>query len=140
MDSRPVRDGSAIRRRRECTSCQSRFTTYEYIEGQQISIIKNDGSREVFSRVKLERGLNRALNKRSHSPVAVQEVVLRIERRILSSASPVGELSSQRLGEAVLDELRRFDEVAYIRFASVYRRFTDVQEFIAALHSLDVEP
>ncbi len=137
MDSRPVRDGSAIRRRRECLSCQSRFTTYEYIEGQQISVIKNDGSREVFSRVKLERGLGRALNKRTHSDDAVQEVVNRIERRISAAASPVGELSSQKLGEVVLDELRQFDEVAYIRFASVYRRFTDVQEFIDALRSLD---
>jgi transcriptional repressor NrdR len=137
MDSRPVRDGSAIRRRRECFSCQSRFTTYEYIEGQQISVIKSDGSREVFSRAKLERGLSRALNKRTHSDQEVQEAVDRIERRIQVLASATGDLPSHQLGETVLEELRSFDEVAYIRFASVYRRFQDVQEFIDALQSLD---
>jgi transcriptional repressor NrdR len=133
MDSRPARDGSAIRRRRECTACAARFTTYEYIESTQLTVVKSDGSREVFSRVKLGRGLERALIKRPHTEEEIRELLARIERAILASGAATGEISSSELGELVLDELRSFDEVGYIRFASVYRRFQDVKEFVQEL-------
>lgn len=133
MDSRPARDGSAIRRRRECTACNARFTTYEYIEGTQLTVVKSDGSREVFSRAKLGRGLERALIKRPHGEEEIRELLGRIERAILASGAATGEISSSELGELVLEELRSFDEVGYIRFASVYRRFQDVKEFVKEL-------
>lgn len=137
IDSRPAREGSAIRRRRECLACQTRFTTFEYIEGTQLSVVKSDGGREVFSRAKLMRGLEVALNKRAHSEAELRELQERIERRIQTAGSPTGEISSRELGEIVLEELRRFDEVGYIRFASVYRRFQDVREFIHELKVFD---
>jgi len=133
MDSRPARDGSAIRRRRECTACAARFTTYEYIESTQLTVVKSDGSREVFSRAKLGRGLERALIKRPHGEEEIRELLARIERAILASGSASGEILSSELGELVLEELRSFDEVGYIRFASVYRRFQDVKEFVQEL-------
>lgn len=137
LDSRPVRDGSAIRRRRECCSCQTRFTTWEYIEGTQLTVVKTDGGREVYSRAKLSRGLERALIKRSHGEEEIRELVARIERAILASGAATGEINSRDLGELVLEELRSFDEVGYIRFASVYRRFQDVREFVQELKVFD---
>lgn len=137
IDSRPAREGSAIRRRRECLACQARFTTFEYIEGTQLSVVKSDGGREVFSRAKLQRGLEAALNKRGHSEAELRELLERIERRIQTAGSPTGEISSRELGEIVLAELRHTDEVGYIRFASVYRRFQDVREFIQELKVFD---
>lgn len=133
IDSRPAREGSAIRRRRECSSCLARFTTYEYIEGTQLTVVKTDGSREVYSRAKLVRGLERALIKRPHPEEEIRELMGRIERAILAGGAATGEISSSDLGEIVLDELRSFDEVGYIRFASVYRRFQDVKEFVQEL-------
>jgi len=137
IDSRPAREGSAIRRRRECLSCQTRFTTFEYIEGTQLSVVKSDGGREVYSRAKLQRGIEMALNKRGHSEAELRELLERVERRIQAAGSPSGEIASRELGEIVLAELRRFDEVGYIRFASVYRRFQDVREFIQELKVFD---
>jgi transcriptional repressor NrdR len=133
IDSRPAREGSAIRRRRECSSCATRFTTYEYIEGTQLTVVKTDGSREVFSRAKLARGLERALIKRPHGEEEIRELLARIERAIMAGGAATGEILSSELGEIVLDELRSFDEVGYIRFASVYRRFQDVKEFVQEL-------
>ncbi|MFA7332567.1 MAG: transcriptional regulator NrdR [Candidatus Delongbacteria bacterium] len=137
LDSRPARDGAAIRRRRECSSCQTRFTTWEYIEGTQLTVVKTDGGREVYSRAKLGRGLERALIKRPHTEEQIRELVARIERAILASGAATGEISSSELGEIVLEELRSFDEVGYIRFASVYRRFQDVREFVQELKVFD---
>ena len=137
IDSRPAREGSAIRRRRECTQCQARFTTYEFIEGTQLSVLKSDGSRELYSRAKLSRGVESALTKRAHNDAQVVELLDRIERELQLQAVATGEITSRELGEIVLSQLRAFDEVAYIRFASVYRRFQDVQEFIDELKRLD---
>jgi len=137
IDSRPARDGSAIRRRRECSFCATRFTTYEFVEGTQLTVVKSDGSREVYSRAKLARGLERALSKRAHTEEEIRELVLRIERTILAHGAATGEISSAGLGEFVLEELRSFDEVGYIRFASVYRRFKDVREFVQELKAFD---
>jgi len=133
LDSRPARDGAAIRRRRECSSCQTRFTTWEYIEGTQLTVVKSDGGREVYSRAKLLRGLERALSKRPHDEEQVRELVARIERALFAHGAASGEIQSSELGEFVLAELRSFDEVGYIRFASVYRRFQDVKEFVQEL-------
>jgi transcriptional repressor NrdR len=137
LDSRPARDGAAIRRRRECSSCQTRFTTWEYIEGTQLTVVKTDGGREVYSRAKLSRGLERALIKRAHPEEEIRELVARIERAILAGGAATGEINSSELGEIVLEELRSFDEVGYIRFASVYRRFQDVKEFVQELKVFD---
>lgn len=137
IDSRPAREGSAIRRRRECLDCQTRFTTYEYIEGTQVTIVKSEGSREVYSRAKLNRGLQRALSKRQHGEAELNGLIERIERRMQTAAASTGEVSSRDLGEMVLDELRSFDEVAYIRFASVYRRFQDLEQFLQELKAFD---
>jgi transcriptional repressor NrdR len=137
IDSRPAREGSAIRRRRECLACQTRYTTYEYIEGTQLGVVKSDGSREIYSRAKLLRGLTAALNKRGHSEAVLKELMDRLERRIQQAGSPTGEISSRELGEIVLAELRGFDEVGYIRFASVYRRFQDVRQFVQELKVFD---
>ncbi len=137
IDSRPAREGTAIRRRRECLDCQSRFTTYEFIESTQLTVVKSDGSREVFNRQKLDRGIRSALNKRNHSHENVEELVNRIEREVQAKAAATGEIESSALGELVLVHLRDFDEVGYIRFASVYRRFQDVREFIKELRVFD---
>ncbi len=137
IDSRPAREGSAIRRRRECTECQTRFTTYEYIEGTQVTVVKSDGGREVYSRAKLSDGLKRALIKRKHSDAAVLELIERIERRMQAAAVNSGEVRSRELGQLVLNELRAFDEVAYIRFASVYRQFQTLEEFLKELKAFD---
>jgi transcriptional repressor NrdR len=137
IDSRPVREGSAIRRRRECNDCQCRFTTYEFIEDTQISVVKSMGRREVFSREKLLRGIKTALIKRDHAEDLFKELIKRIERSIYNMAGTTGEILSQEIGEIVLRELRTFDEVGYIRFASVYRRFQDTKEFINELQDLN---
>jgi transcriptional repressor NrdR len=127
IDSRSVKDGSAIRRRRECTTCNQRYTTYEYIEDVAISVIKTNGTREPFDRQKLIRGMMLAAAKRPVSLGQIETIASSIEDTIISKATR--EVESKEIGELVMEQLKQIDEVAYIRFASVYRRFQDVKEF-----------
>ena len=134
IDSRPTDEGLAIRRRRECVNCGRRFTTYEKIETMQIMVVKKDGSREAFDADKIRRGLIKACEKR---PVAMHDVdalVRDVEQQIMNSLEQ--EVSSARIGEMVMERLRNLDEVAYVRFASVYRQFKDIHTFMAELTKL----
>lgn len=134
IDSRPTDEGLAIRRRRECVNCGRRFTTYEKIETVQIMVVKKDGSREAFDADKIRRGLIKACEKR---PVAMHDVdalVRDVEQQIMNSLEQ--EVSSARIGEMVMERLRNLDEVAYVRFASVYRSFCDINTFMEELKSL----
>ena len=135
IDSRLVSDGSQVRRRRECGSCGERFTTYELAELVMPKIIKQDDSRQPFDEEKLRSGIMRALEKR---PVSVEDIEQAITR-IKSSLRATGEreVPAQVVGEMVMRELSQLDEVAYVRFASVYRRFKDIQEFRTAIESLE---
>ncbi len=131
IESRDVADGKAIRRRRECTACQHRFTTYERIERPQLIVIKNNGAQELFSRDKLLAGLFRACEKTTVNSIEIERIVGRIEDKLYDCGDT--EIASSRIGELVMDELAAVNEVAYIRFASVYRRFKDVEGFEKAL-------
>ncbi|MBQ8611690.1 MAG: transcriptional repressor NrdR [Oscillospiraceae bacterium] len=134
VESRPAEDGSRIRRRRECLRCKERFTTYETVETVPLIVIKKDGSRESFDRQKLLNSLLKACGKR---PVAYEELertVDSIEKRLSNSLEK--EVQSIRIGELAMDELRKIDEVAYIRFASVYRQFSDIDTFMQELSEL----
>ena len=135
LDSRPVEDGSAIRRRRECERCEFRFSTYEEIEILDLTVIKKDGSREPYSREKLEAGIKRAFEKRVHTDDTLRKLVSGIEQEIQKKAKD-GEIRSLDIGEIVMKKIKRVDKVAYIRFASVYRQFEDVEEFKAELQKL----
>ena len=128
IDSRPAEDGSAIRRRRSCDECGKRFTTYEKVETIPLIIIKKDNNREQYNRSKIERGSIRACYKRPVSAEAIQKAVERIEIKIFNLEAK--EVSSTDVGEIVMDELKELDEVAYVRFASVYREFKDVNTFM----------
>lgn len=128
IDSRPADDGSAIRRRRSCDECGKRFTTYEKVETIPLIIIKKDNNREQYNRSKIERGIIRACYKRPVSAEAIQKAVERIEIKIFNLEAK--EVSSTDVGEIVMDELKELDEVAYVRFASVYREFKDVNTFM----------
>ena len=128
IDSRPAEDGSAIRRRRSCDECGKRFTTYEKVETIPLIIIKKDNNREQYNRSKIERGIIRACYKRPVSAEAIQKAVERIEIKIFTLEAK--EVSSTDVGEIVMDELKELDEVAYVRFASVYREFKDVNTFM----------
>lgn len=134
IDSRPADDGEKIRRRRECLKCQKRFTTYEIVESLPIIVIKKDGSREVFDRAKLLNGLLRACEKRPVSLDRLDSVVDEIESVIQNSLDR--EVTSVKIGELVMEKLKKIDEVAYVRFASVYRQFKDVETFMAELQNL----
>jgi transcriptional repressor NrdR len=127
LDTRPVRDGAAIRRRRECMSCQHRFTTYEYIEAGTFSVVKKDGRREAFRREKLIAGLSTACEKRPVPQSVVEEVAERIETDLARTGR--SEVKSADIGARVMEELRALDPVAYLRFASVYLNFSDLREF-----------
>lgn len=127
IESRDVADGQAVRRRRACTSCEYRFTTYERIERPQLIVVKNDGTRQLFSRDKLLAGLYRACEKTPVSSMDLDRLVSSIEQDLAACAE--SEVSSGKIGEMVMDRLVRLNEVAYVRFASVYRRFTDVASF-----------
>ena len=138
IDSRPTDEGLAIRRRRECVSCGRRFTTYEKIETVQIVVVKKDGSREAFDADKIRRGLIKACEKR---PVAIHdmdELVRDVEQQIMNSLEL--EVTSTKIGEMVMERLRKLDEVAYVRFASVYRSFCDINTFMEELKSLLGKP
>ena len=133
-DSRVTDDGNAIRRRRECLSCHRRFTTYELVEEAPLMVIKRDGHREMFDGDKLLRGLMRACEKREVSVEQIKELVASVARELLNRL--VQEISSEELGEVVLAKLSDLDPVAYIRFASVYRRFSGLKDFMAELETL----
>ena len=128
IDSRPAEDNSSIRRRRSCDECGKRFTTYEKVETIPLIIIKKDNNREQYNRSKIERGIIRACYKRPVSAEAIQKTVERIEIKIFNLEAK--EVSSTDVGEIVMDELKELDEVAYVRFASVYREFKDVNTFM----------
>ena len=134
IDSRPTDEGERIRRRRECLICQKRFTTYEVIESLPIIVIKKDKSREVFNREKLLNGLLRACEKRPVSLEDLEKLIDGIELSLQNSLDR--EVSSERIGELVMDGLKDIDEVAYVRFASVYRQFKDIGTFMTELNKL----
>ena len=134
IDSRPSEEGRAIRRRRECEKCGKRFTTYEKVEASIIMVIKKDGSREAFDRNKLMNSIVKACDKRSVSMSEIERVVDEIERGLNNMLEK--EISSSFIGELVMDKLKELDEVAYVRFASVYRQFTDVNTFIQEIEEL----
>jgi len=134
IDSRPTDEGERIRRRRECLSCQKRFTTYEIIESLPIIVIKKDKSREVFNRDKLLNGLLRACEKRPVSLEKLENMIDDIEVVLQNSLDR--EVSSDKIGELVMDKLKEIDEVAYVRFASVYRQFKDIGTFMSELNKL----
>ncbi|MBR0509321.1 MAG: transcriptional regulator NrdR [Clostridia bacterium] len=134
IDSRPADDGSRIRRRRECIQCFKRFTTYESIESQPLIIIKRDRSRQVFDRNKLLSGMLRACEKRPVSLDALEHAIDEIESQLQNSLER--EVSSVEIGEMALEKLRDIDEIAYVRFASVYRDFKDIESFMSALDAL----
>ncbi len=131
IDSRPVEEGNSIRRRRECLECQKRFTTFEVIETVQIFVTKKNGSKELFDRNKLLSGLLKACQKR---PVNAEEIVNEIESELQNSLSNT--VTTKEIGEMVMDKLKQKDEVAYVRFASVYREFKDIETFLAELKQL----
>lgn len=134
IDSRPTDEGERIRRRRECVNCQKRFTTYEIIESLPIIVIKKDKSREVFNRDKLLNGLLRACEKRPVSLEKLENMIDEIEVVLQNSLDR--EVSSDKIGELVMDKLKDVDEVAYVRFASVYRQFKDIGTFMNELNKL----
>lgn len=134
VESREGGDGDSIRRRRECLECQHRFTTYERIERPNLAVVKKDGDRELFDRGKLFRAIHRSVGKFFNSDVEIEEMVARVEDQLYADGSQ--ELSSNKIGDLVLAELANRNEVAYVRFASVYREFKSLGEFEDALKQL----
>lgn len=134
IDSRPAEEGSSIRRRRECLSCQKRFTTYEIMEKLPIVVIKKDGSRQTFDKIKMLNGMLRACEKRPVPMADLQVAADEIEQELQNSLDK--EVSSNRIGELVMVKLKNLDEVAYVRFASVYRQFRDINTFMDELTKL----
>lgn len=134
IDSRVSKDGSVIRRRRECIDCSRRFTTYEHIEEIPIMIIKKDGRREVFSRKKVRSGMQRACQKLDISMNVIEDFIEDLERDLRETGEK--ELSSRMVGEKVMTKLHELSDIAYVRFASVYREFKDVNDFVSELKSL----
>ncbi len=134
MDTRSTQEGLSIRRRRECSSCQERFTTYERVQEFPLIVIKKDQRRELFDHSKVLRGLIRACEKRAISHRTLEKVVEGIEKRLQNQM--IQEVLSQEIGMMVMEELKKIDEVAYVRFASVYRDFKDIQSFKEELERL----
>ena len=128
LDSRSAREGAAIRRRRECASCGYRFTTYEEIDRDEVLVVKRDGTRQTFERAKLDRAIRQACGKRKISDEQIRSIIDRVVARLDGDEVP-----SAQIAEYVMSELHKVDEVAYIRFASVYRQFKDVAQFLAAI-------
>ena len=137
IDSRPTDEGERIRRRRECMSCGKRFTTYEIIESVPIVVVKKDKSREVFDRDKLFNGMMRACEKRPVSVDVIEKAIDEIEAELQNSLDR--EVTSVKIGEYVMDKLKDIDEVAYVRFASVYRQFKDINTFMSEIKKLLIE-
>ncbi|MEO6183697.1 MAG: transcriptional regulator NrdR [Verrucomicrobiota bacterium] len=135
IDSRASKEGSTIRRRRECLKCEHRFTTYEEIEHEGLVVVKRDGRREEFSKEKLLSGLKKACQKRPISPKVIEDMVEKIVDEITDKYD--GEVPGMAIGERVMEGLRNLDEVAYVRFASVYRRFQEATEFVQAVKKLE---
>ena len=134
IDSRPADDGTTIRRRRECLDCQKRFTTYEVMERMPLVVIKRDGSRQSFDKVKLINGMVRACEKRPISMAEIDGIAAEIEQELRGALE--SEVRSDRIGEMVMERLKNLDEVAYVRFASVYRSFKDINTFMEELTKL----
>lgn len=131
MESRTLAQGACIRRRRECLACGYRFTSYEHIEEKPFMVIKKDGRREPFDRKKLEKGIERALEKRPVSLNSIENIVTEIEDQAVLSSGLNKEIETTALGEMVLSHLYSIDKVAYIRFASVYKQFSNLDEFVS---------
>jgi transcriptional repressor NrdR len=136
-DSRACQDGFAIRRRRECLLCKRRYTTYEHIERSSIKIVKKDGSREPFDREKIKRGLEKACWKRPIGDEQLEAIITAVENDLEGNIE--AEVESRLIGEMVMQQLRKVDQVAYVRFASVYRQFDDVQDFVSELRPMLAE-
>ena len=134
IDSRPTDEGEAIRRRRECLSCSKRFTTYEKVETIPLMVVKKDKSRQMFDREKLLNGIMRACEKRPVSTAQMEHMALEIENTAQNMLER--EVTTEKLGEMVMEKLKDVDEVAYVRFASVYRQFTDVSTFVEEVNKL----
>ncbi|MCI8810664.1 MAG: transcriptional regulator NrdR [Oscillibacter sp.] len=137
VDSRPAEENSSIRRRRECLSCSRRFTTYETVESVPIMVVKKDGIRQSFERAKVLRGMIRACEKRPVPLAVLEKIAAEIELDLQNSMER--EISSEAIGERVMDRLRSVDQVAYVRFASVYRQFKDIDTFMTELNKLLAE-
>ncbi|MBQ3483581.1 MAG: transcriptional repressor NrdR [Clostridia bacterium] len=131
IDSRPVEEGNSIRRRRECLACQKRFTTFEVLESVQILVVKKDGTKEIFDRSKMLSGIMKACQKR---PVNGEEIATEIESELQNGL--VQEITSRQIGEMIMNKLKQRDDVAYVRFASVYREFKDLDTFLTELKEL----
>lgn len=134
IDSRLSKDANVIRRRRECLLCSRRFTTYEHIEEIPIMIVKKDGRREVFKREKVRLGMQRACEKRNISMDVIEEFINNLERDLRETGKK--EIPSRKIGELLMEALHKLDDVAYVRFASVYREFKDVNDFVSELKTL----
>jgi len=134
IETRQIEDGTAIRRRRECSSCQKRFTTYEHVETIPIMVVKKDGSRQVFDRTKVMKGIIRACEKRNVSSDDIERLTNNVETEIFNLNRK--EVSSQEIAELIMSKLREFDQVAYVRFASVYKQFKDIDSFMEELNRL----
>jgi transcriptional repressor NrdR len=134
VDSRAVHDGAAVRRRRECLGCARRYTTYEYVEDPDVVVVKKDGRREPYDREKIHRAIQNACGKRPIGPRQMDEVVDSVEAELFARQSK--EIPTSSIGEQVMDKLREVDQVAYVRFASVYREFKDSQQFLHELNRL----
>lgn len=134
VDSRTAQEGRAVRRRRECLACGRRFTTYEYVENLSLSVVKRNQVRELYDRTKLRKGIELATNKRPISIKQIDDLVTEVENEIFNLGKT--EVSSETLGEIVMKRLKELDEVAYVRFASVYRKFQDKSEFYEELKKL----
>jgi transcriptional repressor NrdR len=134
VDSRSTREGAAIRRRRECVNCSHRFTTYEYVERAPILVIKKDGRRVPYEREKILTGVMAACQKRPISREQMDDLIASVEMRLIAGARD--EISSREIGEAIMGELEELDEIAYVRFASVYRSFRNVNQFMDELRIL----
>ena len=134
IDSRPTDDGNSIRRRRECTNCGRRFTTYEKVELSPLFVVKRDGRRESFDSQKIKAGILHACDKLPVSMQQIDEIVSRVEQKCYSTMD--GEIPTEKIGDMVMAELRELDDVAYVRFAAVYRKFTDLGTFMEELQKL----
>lgn len=134
VDSRPAEEGSSIRRRRECLSCEKRFTTYETVESTPILVVKKDGSRQTFDPNKVKLGIMKACEKRPISMTAIDKMVADIQRKLLNSLEQ--EVSSKYIGELVMEQLRDVDDVAYVRYASVHRQFKDINTLLTEIEEL----
>ena len=136
LESRTMANGESIRRRRECISCGYRFTSYEHIEEKPFMVVKRDGRRQPFDRNKLEKGIERALEKRPVSTTSLENIVNEIEDQAIMQGKTNREISTEELGDLVLEKLNLVDKVAYIRFASVYRHFENLDELIKEVNKL----